>query len=119
MSNKRNVGDIVWACNYKMCNNKSDKQYFCKPIKGVLANSYMNHPSSLAQTDERGVQQRVRYFIPMKKRGDGFAWSQAVSVEARHYFDTETECIAEYNRLIDEAIAFHEEEIASLKSNKI
>lgn len=119
MSNNRNVGDIVWAYAYTASNNKEDKKYYCKPTKGVISADYMNHPFALSPTSRHGAQQKARYFIPQKKNGNGYAWSKAVKIDARHYANTETEAIAGYNRLIDSAIDFHKKKIDELNADKI
>lgn len=115
-----NVGDIVWACGYQHASNKESKKYFAKPVRGMLTttNYEMDEENKPIYMDKTYCG-KIRYFVPFKKNGKGLAWSQAVSYSARCYADSEEECIELYNELIDDAIAVHQQIIASLQNDKI
>ena len=62
-------------------------------------------------------QTNIRYFVPLKKNGVDLSWSKAVTIYARCYATTQQECIALYNRLIQDSIEWHEQEIKKLEKD--
>lgn len=111
----RNVGDIVWACAYCETSTKDGRKSYAKPTKGILANSRYNTPESI----DPNANNRVRFFVPIRKDGKGYVWSQAVISQSRFYADTEEDSAALYNRQIDNAIKRHQAAIDELTASKI
>lgn len=96
---------IIWSCNFEPTNAKESAKYSCTPIKGMLT---INDDLKSEQGDNPTHDNYYtfpRYFVPFKKTAKGcnledLAWSKAVSIRARIYADTETECIEAYNDCI-------------------
>ena len=65
---------------------------------------------------ERLGHKEPRYFVPFKKNGKDLAWSRAVTIYARCFTESESECIEYFNNLIREQIQWHQSEIERLKS---
>lgn len=103
--NNYKTGDIVWACAFKRCSDNSAFEFYSEPTKGVLT---YDGCEALEKTHQHeNATKTPRYFVPFKKNAKGcdfddLAWSKAVSRVARHYANTEQECIALYNKLIDD-----------------
>lgn len=109
-----NVGDTVYACAYKYTRDKEQKVFHQKPIAGMLmaGKTEPKHNQRLAIGGNV-----IEYFVPFKKNSTELAWSKAVSVTARNYASTYTECVELYNSLIKNAIIWHINEIEKLRGD--
>ena len=109
-----NLGDIAYACAYEYTHDKNGKSKHQKPVKGMFTagdtEAKNNEYISKGQTN-------IRYFVPFKKNGVDLSWSKAVTIYARCYATTQQECIALYNRLIQNSIEWYEQEIKKLEKD--
>ncbi len=120
INNKLKSGTKLYACAYEYSLSKEHKQFYSKPVLGVL--SFTNKSYEKDQIDTYNGY--PEYFIPYKKNRsddsyDNLAFSKAVSIYARYYAETETECAELYNSLIQNNIDWHKKEIEKLKENLI
>lgn len=97
----RLAGDTVWACAFEFNMKKSALGLSQEPVEGMLA--YADYESS----HEACIQgynphaKRPRYFVPRNKKGTGYCWSAAVSIESRAYADTEDGCRRLYTEMVN------------------
>lgn len=100
----KNLHKIVWACAYKHTSSKNEKQFYCKPIKGMLTTTQHNEESERYNLSHYKLNYPT-YFVPFRKDAteltlENLAWSKAVRLTARRYADTEAESIEQYNELV-------------------
>lgn len=112
--------DEVWgfACQTGRNNLYADTvllNAFSEPVRGVLSN--VRYES--CYDDKEFASKPVEYFVPYKKRGDGLAWSKAVSIYNRHFAKTEDAAIKYFNAAIDDAIKGCNTIIQQLEARKI
>lgn len=104
----KNLHKIVWACAYKHTSFKTEKHFYCKPIKGMLTTTQHNEESERYNLNHYKLNYPT-YFVPFRKDAteltlENLAWSKAVRLTARRYADTEAESIEQYNELVLSAI---------------
>lgn len=108
------VGDTIYACAYKYTHDKNGKSKHQKPILGMFTvrDTEAKNNEYLSKGDTH-----IRYFVPFKKNNQELAWSKAVTIQSRHYATTYQECVTLYNKLIQNNITWHEQEIEQLKKD--
>lgn len=104
----KNLHKIVWACAYKHTSFKTEKHFYCKPIKGMLTTTQHNEERERYNLNHYKLNYPT-YFVPFRKDAteltlENLAWSKAVRLTARRYADTEAESIEQYNELVLSAI---------------
>lgn len=88
---------------------------FSEPVKGVLSSTRYEDCY-----DNKTIKSKtVEYFVPYKKRGEGLAWSKAVSIYSRHFTETEDAAVKYFNAAIDDAIKGCNTIIQQLEARKI
>ena len=108
------LSDTAYACAYEYTHDKEGKCKHQKPVLGVFTAG--NTEEKNAEYIAKG-RTDVCYFVPFKKNGIDLAWSKAVTIYSRCYATTQQECIALYNRLIQDSIEWHEQEIKKLEKD--
>ena len=121
--NQLQDGDEVYACEFKETHDKEDKRYIQKPVLGQIkcANTESKCEDYRKRYETYGTdrQNKGNYFVPYRKDGKGLAWSKAVTIYAREYFETEEAAIDYYNRQIKESIDWHWNKIKELRKEYI
>lgn len=110
-------GDVVWASAFKYTHDKTGKHLHQRPIKGMLAAG--PKPADQDWAMARHPCPQATHFVPFKKGTSEPAWSRAVTLYARMFADTEAEATELYDGAIQDAIAWHEDQITMLNGLRI
>ena len=100
-------GDKIWACAYEFDCNKESKKYIQKPVYGIFVDGW---------GDTKGDD--ISFFTTINKNGNP-SRSKKVHIYAREYADTEEECIALYNSLVQRKIDYFQQRINEVKKEFI
>lgn len=101
-----NINDEIWAIYVDRCSGKSGRMHNKPPMLGKL----------IGYSEE---STHFSFFAPYKvKKGnitDELDIKKKIWIGKLVYADTYEEAVAEYNRLIQEEIDFHENKVEALK----
>ena len=114
--NNINPGDVVWAYEFTLTQNKSESYLSSKPTIGrvMCGRSQAQHDSKIQQG-----KSYLGYFVPFKKGKEELAWSKAVELSSRRYALTEEECITLYNQRVDKAVKWLRDRANECEAMKI
>lgn len=109
------LDDIVWACAFELTTAKGGKHNYSKPVRGMLVAG----STEVGDKNARKKEERIRFFVPFKKNGDGLAWSKAVTIYSRYFADTEEESKECYNSQVQEVVTWLETRLDEVKKEFI